>query len=214
MKLRALLCVAVMGWIVPAACAQQPAPASVIRFDKGCRYPQAGWIVLHIEGTPYERGVQHGRLMAPEIAGYLRCFALTLSDKAPNENWRHVRTLVNTLFLRKFDQEFLEEMKGIADGASAAGARFDDQAIDVMDIAALNCWCEIEALPAANAATPTGLEGLKKMAALPARHLRQPGRPPRTARSSSAMSRCTTSTPPTSPMSGSMSSRRRDADSS
>src|SRR5450631_2295988 len=110
MNLRELLCLALtmqvlIGWIVPSACAQEPAPASVMRWEKGYRYPQAGWIVLHIEGDPYERGVQHGRLMAPEIAGYLRCFARTLSDKAPAENWRHIRTFVNALFLRKFDQE-------------------------------------------------------------------------------------------------------------
>jgi hypothetical protein len=167
MKMRELLSVALLAWLVPSAWAHEP--VSVIRFEKGRRYSQAGWIVLHIEGNPYERGVQHGRLMAPEIAGYLRCFARTLSSKAPNENWRHVRTLVNALFLRKFDPEFLEEMKGIADGANAAGARLDGQSIDVVDIAALNCWCEIESLPAANAATPTGLEGLKKVDALPAR---------------------------------------------
>lgn len=171
MKLRDLLWIFVVGALVAPASAQEPAPASVVRYDKGCRYPQAGWTVLHIEGNAYERGAQHGRLMAPEIAGYLRCFALTLSDKAPNGNWRHVRTLVNALFLRKFDQEFLEEMKGIADGATAAGARFDGQAIDVVDIAALNCWCEIESLPAANAATPTGLEGLKKADTMPIRPL-------------------------------------------
>ena len=169
MRPNALLCLALMGWAVPSVCAQEPAPASVLRWEKGCRYPQAGWVVLHIEGNPYERGVQHGRLMAPEIASYLRCFALTLNDKAPNENWRHIRTLVNALFLRKFDKEYLEEMKGIADGASAAGARFDGEAIDVVDIAALNCWSEIESLPAASAATPTGLEGLTKRDAMPIR---------------------------------------------
>lgn len=158
-----LLCT---GSLAPA---QQPTPSDVIRWDKGCRYGQAGWTVLHIDGDPYQRGVQHGRLMAPEIAAYLRCFALTLNDKAPNENWRHTRTLVNALFLRKFDAEFLEEMKGIADGASAAGARFDGQKIDVVDIAALNCWSEIESLPAALAATPTGLEGFKKADPMPAR---------------------------------------------
>jgi Phospholipase B len=162
MNLRYGISILVFVGTASSLLAQDPAPASVVRWDKGCRYPQAGWIVLHIEGSPYERGVQHGRLMAPEIAAYLRCFALTLNDKAPRENWRHVRTLVNALFLRKFDQEFLEEMKGIADGASAAGARFDGQAIDVVDIAALNCWCEIESLPAANAVTPTGLEGLRR----------------------------------------------------
>ena len=46
-------------------------PATVQRFGAGYRYPQAGWIVLHIEGEPYERGYQHGRLMAPEIARFV-----------------------------------------------------------------------------------------------------------------------------------------------
>ena len=47
----------------------QPDPRSVERHGKGYRYPQAGWIVLHIEGDPYDRGYQHGRLLASEIAG-------------------------------------------------------------------------------------------------------------------------------------------------
>jgi hypothetical protein len=138
----------------------EPTPTSVVRCDKAYRYPQAGWIVLHVEGEPHERGVQHGRLMASEIAGYLRCFSLTLNEKHPTEHWWHVRTLVDALFLRKFEKEFLEEMKGIADGASAAGVRFDGRPIDIIDIAALNCWCEIESLASANAATPTGVEEL------------------------------------------------------
>ena len=87
------------------------------------RYPQAGWTVLHIEGEPYTRGVQHGRLMAPEIAAEIRCLAAMHSPKAPADGWKSTRTLVNSLFLRRYDKEYLEEMKGIADGASAAGAR-------------------------------------------------------------------------------------------
>src|SRR3982751_2835197 len=64
----------------------RPDPASVQRVGPGYRYPQAGWIVLHIEGEPYERGYQHGRLMAPEIAAYVRCCATQHSPKAPEEN--------------------------------------------------------------------------------------------------------------------------------
>ena len=48
-----------------------PDPASVTREGAGYRYPQAGWIVVHIEGEPYERGYQHGRLLAAEIADYI-----------------------------------------------------------------------------------------------------------------------------------------------
>lgn len=125
------------------------------------RYAQHGWIVLHVEGKPYERGHQHGFLMADEIGGYVRCFAAQLGHKAPSEAWAHTRTLVNALFLRKFDKEFLEEMQGIADGASEAGAKFDGRKIDLIDIATLNLWAEIETLDSALEATPTGLEGIR-----------------------------------------------------
>src|SRR6516164_883977 len=89
----------------------QPDAASVQRYGPAYRFPQAGWIVLHIEGKPYERGYQHGRLMAPEIAAHLRCFAAMLTPKAPAEGWNGTRRLANALFVRRFDKEFLEEMK-------------------------------------------------------------------------------------------------------
>src|SRR5438552_1905668 len=91
----------------------QPDPASVERYGPAYRFPQAGWIVLHIEGEPYERGYQHGRLLAPEIAEYLRCTATMFTPKSPSEGWQHTRRLVNALFLRRFTREYLEEMKGI-----------------------------------------------------------------------------------------------------
>ena len=61
----------------------RPDPATVQRYGPGYRYPQAGWIVLHIEGEPYERGYQHGRLMAPEIADFVEALAAKRSAKAP-----------------------------------------------------------------------------------------------------------------------------------
>src|SRR5205823_3898177 len=51
---------------VPAA-DHRPDPRAVRRHGPAYRYPQAGWVVLHIEGGPYERGFQHGKLLAPEI---------------------------------------------------------------------------------------------------------------------------------------------------
>src|SRR4051812_6483186 len=81
----------------------EPDPRSVQRYGPAYRYPQAGWIVLHIEGEPYERGVQHGRLLAPEIAAHIRCMAAVQSPKAPAEGWKHVRKLCNALFLRRYD---------------------------------------------------------------------------------------------------------------
>src|SRR5262249_4836052 len=116
---------------------------------------------LHIEGEPYERGVQHGRLMAPEIAAHVRCFATVRSPRSPSDGWRLTRELVNALFLRRYEKEYLEEMKGIADGASAAGARFDNRPPDLLDIVGLNAWSEVGTLDPALNATPTGLEAIR-----------------------------------------------------
>src|SRR5437879_1366421 len=116
---RTLLPLLALSLLVPcqaAAADYQPDPAAVQRYGPAYRFPQAGWIVLHIEGQPYERGYQHGRLLAPEIAAHLRCFAAILNAKAPAEGWRSTRTLTNALFLRRFEREYLEEMNGIADG--------------------------------------------------------------------------------------------------
>src|SRR5262245_47523566 len=144
-----------------ASQAYQPDPAAVQRFGPAYRFPQAGWTVLHIEGESYERGYQHGRLMSSEIAAHLKCFAQTLSPKSASDDWQSTRRLVNALFLRRFEREFLEEMKGIADGANEGGGRFYGRPIDLVDIVALNCWPEIETLDSALEALPTGLEGLK-----------------------------------------------------
>src|SRR5207248_7052500 len=97
----------------------RPDRRGVQRYGPGYRYWQAGWIVLHIEGKPYERGVQHGRLMAPEIAAHVRCFAATQGSKHPPAAWRQTRTLVNALFLRPSAKEYLEELQGLADAATA-----------------------------------------------------------------------------------------------
>ena len=126
----ALGLVLVWPWPAPAARPEvspqggRPDPMTVERYGPAYRYPRAGWIVLHIEGEPYERGYQHGRLLAPEIADYVKALATKRSPKAPADAWRETRTLVNALFLRRYDAEYLEEMKGIADGAAAAGAQF------------------------------------------------------------------------------------------
>ena len=83
-----------------------PDPASVQRQGKGYRYPQSGWIVLHIEGEPYERGYQHGSLLAPEIADYLKTLSAKRSPKEnPAEAWqaRSGRSS-NALFLRRYDK--------------------------------------------------------------------------------------------------------------
>ena len=82
-----------------------PTREAVHTFGPAYRYPSAGLIYLHIEGQPYERGYQHGHLMAREIPEYLERCAAVLGAK---EQWRQYRTTANALFLRGFDREILE----------------------------------------------------------------------------------------------------------
>ena len=134
-----------------------PARDAIQTFGPAYRYPAAGWIYLHIEGEPYERGYQHGHLMSREIPEYLKRCAAVLGSK---EHWDDYRTTANALFLRGFDRELLEEMRGIADGASDAGARWNDRRVDLLDIVVENTTIEMGELASAVSATPTGLEGL------------------------------------------------------
>lgn len=138
-----------------------PDPYTVQRFGPAFRYPQAGWTVMHIEGEPYERGVQHGRLLAPEIAGYIRALAAGNKPETAEDGWRLTRTLVSTTFLRRFSREQLLEMQGIADGAAAAGAQYARRPVDLLDIVMINMSPELEAIDLAMSATPTGLEDFR-----------------------------------------------------
>jgi hypothetical protein len=157
----------VLGAEPNAAAPFTPDPASVERYGPAYRYPQAGWIVLHVEGEPYERGYQHGRLLAPEIAQIVKAAATKLNSKGPEDGWSNTRMLVDALFLRRYEQEYLLEMKGIADGAASVGAKFNGRPLDLVDIVAINAWTEVEFLDAALDATPKGIEGVRFRDLLP-----------------------------------------------
>jgi hypothetical protein len=140
--------------------ASWPAKAAVRTFGPAYRYPAAGWIYLHIEGKPYERGYQHGYLMAKELPEYLTRCAIELAGKAEDHSWDAYRTTADALFLRGFNREILEEMRGIADGANAGGAKFLGRKLDLKDIVVANTTVELAELQAAMPMTPTGLEGI------------------------------------------------------
>jgi hypothetical protein len=137
-----------------------PSRAAVQTFGPAYRYPVGGWIYLHIEGAPYDRGYQHGRLMAREIEQYVNRCALMLDWRSKERAWEMGRTAADALFLRGFDREILEEMKGIADGAKAAGAKWNRRDIDLVDIVTANTINDLWTLEGALPVTPTGLEGL------------------------------------------------------
>jgi hypothetical protein len=115
-----------------------PQKAALRTFGPAYRYPRGGWLYVHIEGAPYERGYQHGYLLAREIEQYIDRCAAQLDSKSRVTAWNNGRTTANALFLRGFDKEILQEMKGIAEGAAAAGAKFNGRTVDLVDIVTLN----------------------------------------------------------------------------
>lgn len=157
------------GWVPMTASAQPPRtetpfvpdPVAVTRSGPGWRFPQDGWIVAHIEGTPYERGYQHGHLLAREIVDYCHTISAVRSHQAPDKAWRDLRIFVNALFLRRIDNEYLKEMQGIADGAAAAGAKLEGRPLDLIDIVVLNVDIEVGYLESSLEATATGIDRIR-----------------------------------------------------
>ena len=45
-----------------------PTPSTDPRLKNAYRFERAGWVYVHLEGSPAEIGFQHGYLLAPEIA--------------------------------------------------------------------------------------------------------------------------------------------------
>ena len=122
-------------------------PMQTVRWaGKGFRYEMGGWTFLHIEGAPYARGRQHGELMAEEIVRYITKLGVMKNAADPGQGWGDQRQLADALFFRKYDVEFLEEMKGIADGAVKAGAKFRGRDLDLLDIVTLNSAVDMSQL--------------------------------------------------------------------
>jgi len=84
------------------------------------RHERAGWIYLHVEGGPSERGFQHGYLLAKDIAECLRVVrAHWRHDSSLEWSWliAHTRGFIES----GIDSENRAELQGIAEGMDAAG---------------------------------------------------------------------------------------------
>jgi len=125
------------------------------KFEKGYRYNIQGWIYLHIEGNPYERGYQHGYLLANEIVDMLNRWSHTIHyhklisviskrvselryHKIAERWWDFCRNQCNRLYWNKFPEEYKQEITGIADGVNAKGLTLNGRKIDYKDILAMN----------------------------------------------------------------------------
>ncbi len=87
---------------------------------KGKRFERQGWLYLHIEGEPKERGFQHGYLLAAEIADGLRTTRASW-EHGSGMNWSWLVERAGAMFTPRMDPENLAELDGIAEGLEAAG---------------------------------------------------------------------------------------------
>ncbi|MGC8653142.1 MAG: C45 family autoproteolytic acyltransferase/hydrolase [Candidatus Kryptoniota bacterium] len=107
------------------------------RVARAFREDKAGWIYVHLEGSPGEIGFQHGYLLAPEIDDAIRALRYYLKVGTKKE-WSFYRNSARRLFWPKLDKEYQDEISGIVKGLLARGRRYDKY-----DITALNGWMEL-----------------------------------------------------------------------
>jgi hypothetical protein len=103
-----------------------PNEDDIVSYEGGYRFDYNGWIYLHIEGEPYERGFQHGYLLAPELAEILDMLEFTTFQDTGKE-WAYFVTQAERIFMPNAVEEYIEEMKGMADGATRAGTEISWQ---------------------------------------------------------------------------------------
>ena len=139
-----------------------PVREAVKTFGPAYRYPAAGWIYLHIEGQPYERGYQHGYLLAreiPGIPGALRRQPRRSSSTrraGPNCAPAPMRSSCADSIARFWRRCAASPMAPPPPARNGWAAR-----IDLVDIVVANVTVELGELRSAMWMTPTGLEGLR-----------------------------------------------------
>jgi hypothetical protein len=95
-----------------------------IWLSKANRHEKNGWIYLHIEGSPEERGFQHGYLLSKEIKESVRILSEVWKyQTAMKWSWYVARS--HDILTPKTDPENLAEIDGIVEGMKAAGATTD-----------------------------------------------------------------------------------------
>jgi hypothetical protein len=144
----------------------------------GSREEKDGWIIVHVAGSPSDRGKQLGRLLAPEIRGVLQ----SVSQNDDNY-WKNQRALVTRLFAPKITPEYQAEMQGIADGVDATAApgnavngaspaRNNFAKVDYTDILALNSVVDLMFSDAPGRLMPTwGQDFVKRRLGWDGQHL-------------------------------------------
>jgi hypothetical protein len=83
--------------------------------SKAYRHEKAGWVYLHIEGVPRERGFQHGYLLGKGIAQSIQATRADWEYHTAKE-WNWLLEKSTAMFTRKIDKENLAELDGMVVG--------------------------------------------------------------------------------------------------
>jgi len=123
-------------------------------YEKGYRYNIRGWVYVHIEGEPYERGYQYGYLASSEIVDMIHRWSVFGSNnmkifglfKIKNQGrfWELCKSKTMRTFEKHYPEEYREEIRGIAEGVKARGGKVHGHDVEYEDIMTLNefqdCW--------------------------------------------------------------------------
>jgi outer membrane protein assembly factor BamB len=143
----------ILSSIVEADNNNQNSSNNINYYDKGFRYNIQGWTYIHIEGEPYERGYQYGYLGCAEIVDtikrwgnlghdikFMKLFIiknrLKNYEKLSEQWWNICRSIAKNVFLKQVPNQFVEEMRGIADGLKRRGGKLFGREIEFEDILA------------------------------------------------------------------------------
>ena len=124
-----------------------------------------GWVYIHIEGDPYERGYQYGYLASDEIVDMINRWSnwghnqkilklLPIHTDTPRYDeiseiwWEYCKLKAKKHFLKHYPEEYIQEMKGIADGIKDRRGRVHNHPVEFDDILTANeivdCWFSYE----------------------------------------------------------------------
>ncbi|MEM0466658.1 MAG: PQQ-binding-like beta-propeller repeat protein [Candidatus Thermoplasmatota archaeon] len=152
-----MLCISTVGYVgssTPPNLSTPPVvnPAS---YAQGYRYNIQGWIYVYIRGDAYERGYQHGYLLAAEIVDMLNRWSYMihhypsieqisprLSDerfhRVAQQWWDFCVQNCYRMYWDKYPGEYREEIQGIADGVAARGGTIHGRSVTIKDILTMN----------------------------------------------------------------------------
>jgi hypothetical protein len=88
--------------------------------SKANRHEKEGWIYLHIEGSPFARGFQHGYLLAKDIREAIRVLSTEWHYQTAME-WTWYVEKAGEILTPMVDDENLAEINGIVEGMKQAG---------------------------------------------------------------------------------------------